>query len=65
MLSYPIAEAEELIEGKLKMSEETLANANEDLDWLRDSITTTEVNVARVYNWDVKRRKDLREREAS
>ena len=26
----------------------------------RDKITTTEVNMARVYNWDVKRRQTLK-----
>jgi hypothetical protein len=51
MLSYPIAEAEELISSKLAGASESLKNADEDLDWLRDQITTTEVNLARVYNW--------------
>ena len=27
---------------------------------IRDQITTTEVNIARVYNWDVKRRQSLK-----
>ena len=28
----------------------------EDLLYIRDQMTTLEVNMARVYNWDVKRR---------
>ena len=29
-----------------------------DLDYLRDQMTITEVTMARLYNWDVKRRKE-------
>ncbi|CAJ0751835.1 14231_t:CDS:2, partial [Entrophospora sp. SA101] len=29
----------------------------EDLEFLREQITTMEVNTARVYNWDVKKRR--------
>lgn len=53
MLSYPIAEAETLLESKLASAQENLANCEEDLDFLREQITTLEVATARVYNWDV------------
>ncbi|KEZ43135.1 hypothetical protein SAPIO_CDS5026 [Scedosporium apiospermum] len=53
MLSYPIDEAEELLEGKLSTATQTLSNCEEDLDFLREQITTMEVALARVYNWDV------------
>ncbi|MCJ1389005.1 peptide chain release factor 1 [Xylographa bjoerkii] len=53
MLAYPIPEAEELLEGKLDAAKVTLANCEEDLDFLREQITTLEVATARVYNWDV------------
>jgi Prefoldin subunit len=65
MLSYPLDEAAALLTAKLHSARQNLANAKEDLDWLRDQITVTEVNVARVYNWDVKRRREKREREAA
>ncbi|KAA6411468.1 MAG: prefoldin subunit [Lasallia pustulata] len=53
MLSYPIDEAELLLESKLSAAEQNLANCEEDLDFLREQITTLEVATARVYNWDV------------
>ena len=39
MLAYPIPEAEELLEGKLDAAKVTLANCEEDLDFLREQIT--------------------------
>jgi hypothetical protein len=65
MLSYPLEEASSLLTAKLQSARQNLTNAKEDLDWLRDQITVTEVNVARVYNWDVKRRREKREKEAA
>ncbi|KAK0713111.1 Prefoldin subunit-domain-containing protein [Lasiosphaeria miniovina] len=53
MLSYPINEAEELLSSKLQAATTSLSNCEEDLDFLREQITTMEVAIARVYNWDV------------
>lgn len=53
MLSYPINEAEELLISKLSAAKLSLENCEEDLDFLREQITTMEVATARVYNWDV------------
>ncbi|MCJ1332637.1 peptide chain release factor 1 [Thelotrema lepadinum] len=53
MLAYPIEEAVELLESKLKTAQDNLENCEEDLDFLREQITTLEVATARVYNWDV------------
>ncbi|KAF4126043.1 Prefoldin subunit [Geosmithia morbida] len=59
MLSYPIGEAEELLQSKLDTAKESLENCEEDLDFLREQITTMEVAIARVYNWEVvQKRKD-------
>jgi len=33
------------------------------MGFLRDQITTTEVNMARVFNWDVKDRRIKKEKE--
>ncbi|KAK4224564.1 Prefoldin, subunit 3 [Podospora fimiseda] len=63
MLSYPIEEAEELLESKLKAAKKSLRNCEEDLDFLREQITTMEVNVARVYNWDVVQKRKEKEEE--
>ncbi|XP_030065858.1 prefoldin subunit 3 isoform X1 [Microcaecilia unicolor] len=56
MLEYDIDEAQALLEKNLSTATRNLDSAEEDLDFLRDQFTTTEVNMARVYNWDVKRR---------
>jgi hypothetical protein len=61
MLSYPLPSAHELLSAKLATATQSLVNVKEDLEWLRDQITVTEVNIARVYNWDVKRRRERRE----
>ncbi|PHH87939.1 hypothetical protein CDD83_8216 [Cordyceps sp. RAO-2017] len=59
MLSYPIEEAETLLCSKLDTAKTTLSNCEEDLDFLREQITTMEVAIARVYNWEVvQKRKD-------
>lgn len=60
MLSYKIPEAVELLEDKLKVAETSMSNAVEDLEFLREQITVMEVNTARIYNWDVKRRRERR-----
>ncbi|KAF9023826.1 Prefoldin, subunit 3 [Hymenopellis radicata] len=65
MLSYPIPEAIELLKSKLSAAEKSLANTIEDLEFLREQLTVMEVNIARVYNWDVKRRRERREKEAA
>jgi len=63
MLSYPLPSALSLLSQKLSTAEQSLRNVKQDLVWLRDQITVSEVNVARVYNWDVARRRERRERE--
>jgi Prefoldin subunit len=64
MLTYELDEAIELLSGKLTAAEKSLAGSKLDLEFLRDQITTMEVNTARVHNWDVKRRRELRLKEA-
>jgi len=57
MLEYDINEAEELLTKNLTDAKVSLGKLEDDIDFLRDQITTTEVNMARVYNWNVKDRK--------
>ncbi|KAF0496869.1 Prefoldin, subunit 3 [Gigaspora margarita] len=57
MLEYELQEAKELLETKLTTAQNTLNCVVEDLEFMREQITTMEVNIARVYNWDVKRRR--------
>ncbi|EPS95605.1 Prefoldin subunit 3, partial [Fomitopsis schrenkii] len=64
MLSYKLPEAIALLRSKLEAAEASLKTVIEDLEFIREQITVMEVNTARVYNWDVKRRRELREKEA-
>jgi prefoldin subunit 5 len=64
MLEYTTEEAKTLLEEKISTAEKSLNNIKEDLEFLRNQITTMEVNLARVYNWDVKQRR-LKKKESS
>ena len=57
MVEYPVQEAQELLQGNLDVARKQLVEADSDLDFLRDQITTTEVNLARIYNHDVLKRR--------
>ena len=58
MLEYPLDEAVELLTNKLDAAERNLKGIVEDLEFLREQITVMEVNTARVYNYDVRRRRE-------
>ncbi|KAF9064871.1 Prefoldin subunit 3 [Rhodocollybia butyracea] len=60
MLSYKLPAAIELLRSKLGGAETNVATLTEDLEFLREQLTMMEVNMARVYNWDVKRRRERR-----
>lgn len=64
MLSYKIPAAITLLTSKLSGAQTSLENTTEDLEFLREQLTIMEVNTARVFNWDVKQRREKREREA-
>jgi prefoldin subunit 5 len=56
MLEYSLKDAQELLTQNIAAATRNLNYVEHDLDFLRDQFTTTEVNMARVFNWDVKRR---------
>jgi hypothetical protein len=60
MLSYTLPAAIALLRSKLALAEQSLRTSIEDLEFLREQVTVMEVNTARVYNWDVKRRRERR-----
>ena len=60
MVAYPLDEAEEMLQGKLDKARDSLKAAEEDLEFLRVQITTLEVAIARVHNWDVGEKRRLR-----
>ncbi|CEG42739.1 prefoldin subunit 3 [Plasmopara halstedii] len=57
MVEYSYEEAQELLEKNMATASEKLAQIEEDLSFLRDQIITTEVNIARIFNHDVRRRR--------
>lgn len=63
MLEYTTDEAIELLNQRLSAAKTNLKTCEEDLEFLRENITTVEVNTARVYNWQVQKRREQREQE--
>ncbi|KAK8385956.1 hypothetical protein O3P69_010598 [Scylla paramamosain] len=57
MLEYGLEDAEGLLSKNLGNATKNLTQVEHDLDFLRNQCTTTEVTMARIYNWDVKRRR--------
>jgi prefoldin subunit 5 len=51
MLEYSISEAESLLRSSSDSAYETMRKLDENLAFIRDQITTTEVNNARVHNF--------------
>lgn len=60
MLEYSCEEAQDLLIRNLETANSSLKAVVEDLHFLRDQITITEVTIARVYNWDVHQRRKQR-----
>ncbi|KAJ3398442.1 hypothetical protein HDU80_008895 [Chytriomyces hyalinus] len=58
MLEYSTEEAKDLLTEKLGTAKISLNQVKEDLTFLKEQITTMEVNFSRVHNWDVKVRRD-------
>lgn len=56
-VEYPLAEAQALLEANEAAAKRNIKANGEDLDFVRDCITTTQVSISRVYNWDVARGK--------
>jgi hypothetical protein len=64
MLEYDLADAEALLTKNKSTAETTLGQIAFDLDFLRDQMTITEVTMARLYNWDVRRRQQAKKEKA-
>lgn len=50
MLSYPVEEALQLLSEKFEEARSVLKRTESDILYIREQITTMEVNTARVYN---------------
>ena len=62
MVEYTHDEAIALLEKNLAAAKRNLENTIEDLAWLRDQQVILEVNTARVYNYDVVKRREEKEK---
>lgn len=58
MLEYSLPEATALLTSKLSSAKQSLDQVDADLEFLKEQITTMEVNIARVYNEEVKHRRE-------
>ncbi|XP_017890400.1 prefoldin subunit 3 [Ceratina calcarata] len=56
MLEYDLDEAHKMLTENIEAAKKKLSYVEHDLDFVKDQFTTTEVNMARIYNWEVKRR---------
>ncbi|CAG9466811.1 unnamed protein product [Pedinophyceae sp. YPF-701] len=63
MLEYPLAEAKELLEAQVAKCKEQMEEMRAALDVVKDQVTTTEVAIARIYNYDVEARRAAKEKE--
>lgn len=64
MLEYNYTEAHELLTKSLTNAQLNLKSLQSDLDFLKDQITISEVNIARIHNYNVQLKKEAREKEA-
>uniref|UniRef100_A0A7S3LLU8 Prefoldin subunit 3 n=2 Tax=Aplanochytrium stocchinoi TaxID=215587 RepID=A0A7S3LLU8_9STRA len=63
MLEYTYDDATALLTKNLEAAKLQKKTHQEDLDFLKDQIVTTEVSIARVYNHDVKIRREMKGKE--
>lgn len=57
MLEYTLEEAQDLLSKNLENAKHSLERNKKDMDALRESMTTTEVSMARVFNYGQQQRK--------
>jgi prefoldin subunit 5 len=60
MLEYTYDEAIELLQVKQRKNTQDLEETLEDLAFVRNQIITSEVNISRIYNWDVRRKRSFK-----
>jgi prefoldin subunit 5 len=58
MVQYPMEEAVAVLQKNLDSASTNLETTLEDLAWLKDQVVILQVNISRVYNFDVVRRRD-------
>jgi prefoldin subunit 5 len=63
MLEYNYEEAEALLTKNLNNAQVNLASLESDLAFLKDQITISEVNIARIHNYNVQLKNQAKERD--
>jgi prefoldin subunit 5 len=58
MLEYTYDEAIQFLQTNYTRATTELQHVNIDLSFIRDQIVTTEVNISRIYNWDVRQKRN-------
>lgn len=58
MLEYPLDEADALLSKNHAATQASVADLAADMAFCREQITTTEVNIARIYNWNVRKNRE-------
>lgn len=65
MLEYTYDEALDLLTSKQSVAKKDFKEVTEDLTFTRNQIITSEVNISRIYNWDVRRKREAKLAEGS
>ena len=65
MLQYTYEEAIELLEARKNSTNDEYSQINKDLACCRNQSITAEVNMSRIYNWDVKNRREIKAAETA
>lgn len=65
MLEYEYPEALEFLTANLERAKTELEHVETDLSFVRDQIVTCEVLTSRIFNWDVRQRRQLQANTAS
>ena len=55
MLEYTLNDADDLLTKNAESASNSLSEVEHDVNFIRDQITITEVTIARLHNWNVKR----------
>jgi hypothetical protein len=58
MLEYTYEEALEFLTSSISRAEQEYQHVKADLSFVRDQIVTSEVNISRIYNWNVRTRRE-------
>jgi len=56
MVQFPLDEAIGLVRDNLQQCETIIDTLDRDIDFVKDQVVTSEVNIARIYNNDVRER---------